>query len=560
MATTSPPTGKAPIVPFWRDVRVLGLIGQIIFMVLVLAGLGWLIRNFLVNAETQGLRLGYDFLNTTASFDIKEGLEFEATDSFGRALWVGVINTIRVSLIGIFLTTILALVVGVARLSNNWLVSKTALLYVELMRNVPLLVLLFFLYFGVVLKLPAVRDSIQPFGWPIYLNQRGVTIPGLVATSSFPIWLAFVVLALLLALVTWLIMSRQEDKTGRPNSKNAVAVLTFLLLGGLGWLVTSSFSMNQALIAAGSRNIEEFADFKPIYLARIDEEALRELGVTRATLRELNSVEAVANYRASLEAQLAEPGLEEAEVEIFEDRLDVFEDAAIILCGIDGSPALTNATNQLQQESISLDIEAEDNLGEASEKYAGNDCDLLVGSPAELAAVRAILDDPADHTIATVDLPPLILNYPTPAGFNIQGGSQLSPEFAALLAGLVLFTGAFAAEIVRAGILSVSKGQSEAARALGLSEGQRLRLIVLPQALRVIIPPMTSQYLNLTKNSSLAVAIAYPDLVAVGNTVMNNSGTEIQIIILFMITYLIISLTISAFLNWYNKKVALVER
>ncbi|HXW00493.1 MAG TPA: ABC transporter permease subunit, partial [Anaerolineae bacterium] len=149
---------------------------------------------------------------------------------------------------------------------------------------------------------------------------------------------------------------------------------------------------------------------------------------------------------------------------------------------------------------------------------------------------------------------------PAPSGFNIQGGTRLTPEFFALLAGLVIYTGAFASEIVRAGILAVSKGQSEAARALGLTESQRLRLIVLPQALRVIIPPMTSQYLNLTKNSSLAVAIGFPDLVAVGNTVLNQSGLAVQVILIFMICYLTLSLTISAFLNWYNKKVALVER
>ena len=191
---------------------------------------------------------------------------------------------------------------------------------------------------------------------------------------------------------------------------------------------------------------------------------------------------------------------------------------------------------------------------------AAGDCDLLAGSHAELAAARSLLDDPHAHEIIPISAPPLVVNTPALAGFNIEGGTKLSPEFAALLLGLTLYTSAFAAEIVRAGILAVSKGQSEAARALGLSEGQRLRLIVLPQAMRVIIPPMTSQYLNLTKNSSLAVAIGYPDLVSVGNTVMNQSGFAIQVIMVFMASYLTLSLSISAFLNWYNKKVALVER
>lgn len=561
MAATPYPQ-RSTKVPFWRDVRVLAIIGQMVFLVVVLTGGGWIVRNFLQNADAQGLRIGFDFLNTTAAFDIKEGIEFEATDTFGRALWVGIVNTIRVSVLGIILTTILALIVGIARLSTNWLVSKTALLYIEIIRNVPLLVLLFFLY-AVVLKLPPVQQSIQPFDWPVYLNQRGVSLPGLVATSSFPIWLAFVVLAAILVLVLWTILSHQEEKTGRPANKLGAAFFAFILIAGLGWLVTTRYSSDQAIMAASRLNIKDFEDFEPLFLARIDQGALRELGVGRSALQGLNSAEAVAQYRAELQAALADPHEEadEAEIELLEGRLDVLEDAEVTLCGAEESPALINATNRLRQLRINVNLERARTMTEAGEAYADGDCDLLVGSQAELAAERAVLlEDAVDHSLVTVSMAPLIIARPAPAGFNIRGGTSLSPEFFALLVGLVLFTGAFAAEIVRAGILSVSKGQSEAARALGLSEGQRLRLIVLPQALRVIIPPMTSQYLNLTKNSSLAVAIAYPDLVSVGNTVMNNSGTEVQVILIFMASYLFLSLIISAFLNWYNRRVALVER
>lgn len=561
MAVTPYPQRSSKI-PFWRDVRVLAIIGQMVFLVVVLTAGGWIVRNFLQNADAQGLRIGFDFLNTTAAFDIKEGIEFEATDTFGRALWVGIVNTIRVSVLGIILTTILALIVGIARLSNNWLVSKTALLYIEIIRNVPLLVLLFFLY-AVVLKLPPVQQSIQPFDWPVYLNQRGVSLPGLVATSSFPIWLAFGVLAAILALVLWTILSHQEEKTGRPASKFTVAFFAFILVAGLGWRVTTTYSSDQALMAASRLNIEDFEDFEPVFLARIDQDALRELEVGRSTLQGLNSAEAVAHYQAELQAALAalDEETDEAEVGLLEERLDVLQDAEITLCGVEESPALINATNSLNRLRVNVNLERASTMTEAGEVYADGDCDLLVGSQAELAAERAVLlEDAADHSLVSVSMAPLIIARPAPAGFNIRGGTSLSPEFFALLVGLVLFTGAFAAEIVRAGILSVSKGQSEAARALGLSEGQRLRLIVLPQALRVIIPPMTSQYLNLTKNSSLAVAIAYPDLVSVGNTVMNNSGTEVQVILIFMASSLFLSLIISAFLNWYNKKVALVER
>jgi general L-amino acid transport system permease protein len=594
----------------------LGIIGQVIFMALVLIGLGWLIGNFIENSDIQGLQLGFDFLNTTAAFDIAEGIEYESTDTYGRALWVGLVNTIRVSFIGIILTTFLALITGIARLSNNWLISKIATIYVETVRNIPLLVQLFFLYFGVVLKLPPVRNSIQPFGWPIYLNQRGVALPSLVPTASFPIWLAFVVLAIILVMVLWLIQTRQEERTGKPINKIGSAVVAFLIVVVIGWLVTTNFSSNQAILVASSRRITSFDDFEKIYLAKIDEDALQEAGVDRATLEGLISTEAVAAFRAGLETQLdaiepevvteegavpeaqaaeasgeavaaestdeaanveateeattteeepaeAAPVVSEAvaaQIDTLEAKLDVLDDAAIRVCALEESPASANAASQLRQRRIPINDESENTLAKAADAYAGDDCDLLAGTQAELAAQRAILEEPDQHEVVPIDVAPLIVSVPAPSGFNIQGGTKLTPEFFALLAGLVIYTGAFASEIVRAGILAVSKGQSEAARALGLTEGQRLRLIVLPQALRVIIPPMTSQYLNLTKNSSLAVAIGFPDLVAIGNTVLNQSGLAVQVIIIFMICYLTLSLTISAFLNWYNKKVALVER
>ncbi len=594
MATTSPnikPTGpKEAAIPFWRDVRVLGVIGQVIFMASVLIGLGWLISNFIENSAIQGLKLGFEFLNSTASFDIAEGIDYEATDSFGRALWVAMVNTIWVSFLGIILTTILALVTGIARLSNNWLISKIAAVYVETVRNIPLLVQLFFIYFGVILKLPPLKESIQPFGWPMYLNQRGMVLPGLTATASFPIWLAFVVLAVILVLALWTIQSRLEEKTGQPINKMGSAAAAFFIVVAVGWLVTTGFSSNQGIMTASSRKIEDFADFEKILIAKLDEDALKEEGVSRTTLETLNSAEAIAAYKAELTAQIetlapaeaeeetaaeaqaadddaaaAEPAQPvdkgaAAQVKALKKQINILDDAVITVCAVTDSPALVNAASQLRQRGIPVKIEAEDRMIEVGEIYAKGDCDLLAGDEAELAGERAILEDPDKHELIPIDVAPLVVNTPAPAGLNIQGGFKLTPEFAAVLFGLVLYTGAFASEIVRAGILSVSKGQSEAARALGLTDSQRLRLIVIPQALRVIIPPMTSQYLNLTKNSSLAVAIGYPDLVAVGYTVLNQSGFAVQVIIIFMVSYLTLSLTISAFLNWYNRKIALVER
>jgi general L-amino acid transport system permease protein len=419
---------------------------------------------------------------------------------------------------------------------------------------------------------------VQPFGWPIYLNQRGVTLPGLTATSSFPIWLAFVALGIILVLVLWMIQTWQEEKSGNSINKSGSGIIAFLVVVVIGWLVTSNFSSDQGILVASSRNITSFDDFEQIYLVKLDEDALAEAGVDQATIKGLTSTGAVAALRGDLQAQLdaiepdpvatgAEPGAEPAvseetaaQIDALEAKIDVLDEPAITVCAVTNTSPAINAASQLRQRNIPIDDNTEDNVAEAAGAYAGGDCDLLAGTRAELAAERSIMPEPERNEIVPIDAAPLIVNTPAPSGFNIQGGTGLTPEFFALLTGLVLYTSAFASEIVRAGILSVSKGQSEAARALGLSEGQRLRLIVLPQALRVIIPPMTSQYLNLTKNSSLAIAIGFPDLVAVGNTVLNQSGLAVQVIIIFMISYLTLSLLISAFLNWYNKKVALVER
>ncbi len=560
MATTSPKLKQEASIPFWRDVRVLGVIGQFIALMLVLAGLGWLIRNFLVNAETQGLKIGFDFLNTTAAFDIAEGISYKATDTFGRALWVGIVNTIRVSFLGIILTTFLGTFLGIARLSSNWLISRIATIYIEIIRNVPLLVLLFFLYFAVILKLPPVRDSVQPFGLPVFLNQRGVTIPSLVPTIGFPVWLAFIVLAIILVMVLWTIQSRQEEKTGEPRNKISTAIVAFLVVVGVGWLVTSAFIGDQAIMTVSSRNITSYDDLEAIYMLRVDRTALKEMGLSQQAIDSLKFPDNVGNLIAKLNQDVSEAKAAGQDTTALDGQLQTLKAASVNVCGVKDSVGITNAASQLRRKDIAVRVISEDNMRKAGQRYASGDCDLLAGTSAELAAERSLLENPATHDIVPASISPLVVNTPAPAGFNIQGGTGLSPEFTALLAGLTIYTSAFAAEIVRAGILAVSKGQTEAARALGLNEGQRLRLIVLPQAMRVIIPPMTSQYLNLTKNSSLAVAIAFPDLVSVGNTVLNQSGFAVQVILVFMASYLTLSLSISAFLNWYNKKVALVER
>lgn len=379
-------------IPFWRDVRVLRAGAQVLFVAVLVLIANWFYTNLQVNLARTGIRVGFDFLGSTAGFGISEGLPFQPTDSYGYAFWVGVVNTLRVIGIGILLATVLGLVAGIARLSSNWLVRHLAAVYVETIRNTPLVVQLFFWYTAIFLKLPKVDESIALPG-PIYLSQRGLALPRPYATETFSAW---------------------------------GVVLAIGAVGALG-----------------------------VYLGR-------RLYLERAQ-------------------QVGFPGLW---------TLGVFT---------------------------------------------------------------------ATAALGWVILRPIAWEVPVLGTFNFEGGWQLSPEFAALLVGLVVYTGAFIAEIVRGGILAVPRGQTEAARALGLRPLHVLRLVVIPQALRVIVPPLTSQYLNLAKNSSLAVAVGYPDLFNVANTIINQSGHAIEMVLLIMISYLTMSLLTSAFMNWYNRRVKLLE-
>ena len=383
-------------VPFWRDERVLKVLAQVVFVVLVLALGAWMLSNY----RARGRTFSFGFLDEEASFDLAEGIAFSPTDSYARAFLVGVVNTLRVAGLGIVLATLLGLVTGISRLSGNWLLSRSASIYIEIVRNTPLLVQLFFLYFAVILKLPDLRDPLVLPG-PTFLSNRGIVLPWPRLAPPFGSWWPFLVVALIGAVVLLILRQRGVQRTGRPSFSLFWAALPLVVIPAFGWL-------------------------------------------------------------------------------------------------------------------------------------------LIPGHPLRL------------------DLPELVSR--SGGVLKVIGGTTLSPEFTALLLGLVVYTGAFIAEVVRAGILAVPPGQTEAARAQGFTEGQILRLIVLPQALRVIIPPLISQYLNLTKNSSLAIGIGFLDLYAVSNTMLNQSGRVVEVFLMIMGSYLSISLTISLIMNIVNRRVQIVER
>jgi general L-amino acid transport system permease protein len=357
--------------------------------------------NAIANLRRARIASGFGFWDVAAGFDISQTLiRYSASGStYGEAFYVGLLNTLVVAAIGVVLATIVGFVMGVARLSKNWMVSSLATVYVEVIRNIPLLLQLFFWYYAVLGSLPQPRESVK-VGGLFFLNTRGLSMPRPILAADA--WLLPIVLLLgivgAIAFRIW--AKRRQRETGRQYPTILAALGLILVLPALVWIVL-------ALIGAN----------------------------------------------------------------------------------------------------------------------------------------------------------PISFEVPEQSRFNLRGGMQLLPEFVALLFGLTVYTGAFIAEVVRAGIISVSKGQTEAASALGLRPGPVLRLVVVPQAMRVIVPPLTSQYLNLTKNSSLAVAIGYPDLAQVFmGTVLNQTGQALEVIAITMAVYLTISLVTSFVMNIYNRRVAIVER
>ncbi|MDP8957785.1 MAG: ABC transporter permease subunit, partial [Actinomycetota bacterium] len=341
-----------------------------------------------------GLGFDYGFMDQRAGFAIREGIDYSPNDTYARAFIVGLVNTLRVAVTGIILASVLGLFAGIARLSTNWLVRRIATVYVEVFRNTPLLVQLFFWYVGVFLQLPPIQQTVDFFGLA-FLSVRGTAVPWVARLPGFRLWLLVLVLAVALAWLARRTLVRRSEASGQPIHVFLWSAAVFLAVAAAGYLLT--------------------------------------------------------------------------------------------------------------------------------------------GAPAQIT-------------------------LPLREGRIYSGGAVISPELTALLVGLVVYTGSFIAEVVRGSILAVSRGQSEAALALGLSNAQRLRLVVIPQALRIMIPPLANQYLNLTKNTSLAFAVAWPDLFQVSKTIISQGGGAVSIIALAMLTYLAMSLAISAVANFINARLGYPTR
>lgn len=478
MTPASPPSNPSPRSSggFFTDVRFLRILAQAALIAFLGVILWYIGGNIATNLASSRIPFGFRFWDLTAGFSISEGPPFSPQESFGRAFIIGVINTLRVVIIGNVLATILGLLVGIARLSNNWLIKTIAGWYVEILRNIPLLVQLFFWYTAVVLRLPPIDRALQA-GDLAWLSNRGLAMAWLYPSQIAGRWMVWLAVGVILAVLVWLRFERQQRKTDEKRTRWYWVLLAFLIPAVGGYLFVASTS---TLPAGITYNIQR-GDRGTLYV-------------------EMNN-----NTRF-------DPGIDQPMVYV-----------PITLYSASG-------------EVLAQELTADDGTFR------------FFGLPEEGKSLT--WETPA----------PLVYSEPILQGFNVRGGRTFTPEFTALLLGLVIYTSAFIAEIVRAGITAVSKGQWEASRALGLGTRKTMSLIVLPQALRVIIPPLTNQYLNLTKNSSLAIAVGYPDLFNISLTIMNQAGATVQMFLIIMVTYLSFSLITSAIMNWYNKRVALVER
>ncbi len=516
------------------DVRVLGVLGQIAFIVLVVLGFRAIFANFGDNVEKLGeaqficrdgrfdYRCAYDFMENEAGFDISDPpLTYVNTNSYWYALYLGFLNTLRVGVLGVIFTTILGTLAGIARLSTNWLISKIALAYVEIIRNTPVVIQLFIIYFVIILSLPKVDDALQVFNLPIFLSNRGLAMAWPQLMSSSAVWIAFLVLGAIQFQVTWIYLARQEERTGKPTNQWGWGIFGFVVIAIIGWIVATNVADTEAMLTPKSSLIREV-------------DGISKVVVTKSGTNHISEVPLLP------EDQLAE--------------------ATLNVCVLRDSKSEPNLTRQLRSQKVPYKVIRKATPDKATTDLLDGKCTVFAASKSILAGELATIESPTSYRLLSVDEQPVVWSVPRLEGFNLAGGLSLSPELFALLIGLIIFYGGGLAEVVRAGILSVSKGQTEAARALGLNEAQRLNLIVLPQALKVIIPPLISTYLSLIKDTSLGLAVGFPDMYLISRTTMNQSGRALQMMIVIMAFYLLISLVFSLILNWYNSKITMVER
>ena len=494
--------------PFYRDVTVVKWLAQVFALLLVVFALFFLTTQALENLDRQGIEIKYDFLSIGLGSDLREGIDTDP-DTAGRALWAGAVNTIRIAAGGIVAATILGVLVGVGRLSSNWIVSRMCSVFVETLRNIPLLVQIVFIW-ALVATLPNVALDQGPINGLLHLSNKGVSVPRVHIDDGFYQWIIFIGIGWLVGSLVKRRQERRHDATGQDT----YPVLSFLAVlaafGAVGWVAHPVFGWVGAIFDFIG---DGFSSLTPV--------------VVQVVLSLAALAAAAWWIRRFLARHRTPAGL----MKLTDD--DKFR---IIFAGVGALAVIAFVLVVWPGLSSWIINSGTDLLGVIADKFG----DGRTGRPIDVKA-------PDIEQLG---------NFPNPgpAGLNLtQGGT-------AVFFGVVLYTASFIAEIVRGGILAVPKGQTEAAQAVGLRRVTMLRRVILPQAFRVILPPLGNQYLNLTKNTSLAIAVGYSDFVQVGQIVYNQTGKTLEVISLWMLFYLACSLTISVVVNFFNIRMKIVER
>lgn len=594
--------GGATVVPFWRNVKVIGVIAQLGFLALIVAGVGVLVNNVVTALAAANLPADFSFLTKPAGIPIAErAIPYEVTDTYGRALVIGILNTLKVALVGVVVATILGVLFGVMRLSGNWLIRNIASVYVEVLRNIPLAVQIVFWYSAILLPFPPrISDPIALPGG-LLMSNVGLAFPALYPTYDFVAWVPYLIGGVVLAAAATLWRVRQLRRNDSFGRVWPFPVVAFLVVAGIGLgltyvndkvpdNLTFTYEADRgrgttAFVVDGKARPAAFVpvdvSIKAATLTTTSQNLVESRKVISGTFR----FPLIGKHEASdFTVAFADPAAAAAsglKLEITDfpsvgivyadrndnDRLDQGEDidpqTGRGYGGVDVVMTLTDFNRMLVSDRDgqirtplfkSAAAARADTSGESALPRPGTRFSAF-GNDAATDAAEGVV---ADTKILPVGA--LVLSRAYVPVSNYEGGMRLTVNYLALLLALVVYTSSFIAEIVRGGILAVPKGQTEAARAIGLSGYQTFSLIVFPQAMRIVLPPMISQYLNLTKNSSLASLAGYAELFVIASVISNQTGAAIPIALLLIGAYLAISLAFSVVLNQVNARLALVER
>lgn len=606
-------TGADVRIPFWRNVKLIGLLTQIVFVAVLVAGVAVVTINVTTALSRANLPADFSWMNTRAGIPIAETpIRYTPADPYWRAILIGLINTLKVALIGVLLASVIGVGVGVMRLSTNFLVRSIATIYIELLRNIPLAVQIVFWYTAVLLPVPPrVNNAIELPGG-VLLSNVGLAIPWLYPGDRFGAWWPWLLLAVAAAVLGGLMRARASQRSELPLRVWPVPAALLLGISGIGYVLASMAASVPAGAVVDFNNerargivfldrdgdgrkapTEPFVSHAST-IVRLEEGELRASSQNLTESRQ--SVPSTFRFPRILAGEYDRATVEFVDVQRAEElgyrlHFDNYPWRGVVYVDHDGDGAFTpgEALNPATgtgyggvelvltvfgfERAIVADRDGQVRTPAFAPVGSARREQLEAEQPATpargmtvFAPVGAAVDpdaerpEPIRYDIELLPTGPLVLSRVHLPVSGYEGGQRFTVNYLALLFALVIYTSAFIAEIVRGGIQAVAKGQREAAMALGLSENQVFSLVVFPQALRVVLPPMISQFLNLTKNSSLAPLAAYGELFVIATIAANQTGASVPIALLLIVSYLTISLTFALVLNLVNDRFALVER